>query len=482
MTAKISIAYDQNDNLVKIQDSVKGQLYFCLNCRERLIANTGNKNIHFYRHHKPKNKEALIECELYSSGASDYGILLNEQVYENKVRFVIDNSFEMKMKLPYLSTSAISRMNYDNLYFSIKVQKNLIFSTNLGKKSSRSYLCVSPEYEYKIGIENEKNAMLLEYQIEKSVKMFKRKALLFKKISGEYINIPYEKTNLSNEFFLLSKTQLSIHSDLITKKYSIINKIHIYQLYLQDLSESIIEWFKNETGYKIVPNRKWIDLVYPNSFQYGKNLVLVETREAEVKVTPHSDRDTLSYLNAEGRQEIVKFNENGIARLILDLNHIYHLRLNHEICNDLTLKRVSEIKPATNYSTNILVNGHLDEIGIESFDRAYSVESANSFYVFNENEFPVRMKGFENQLPKITHFPFIGTIHKKNENNRTELLKWKLLLEPTQWVIVKNSEFMDVLKLVKESNSPNRAFYFTQLLNNYNKLPRNFIKVIRGGN
>lgn len=482
MTAKINIAIDDNGNYVKIQDAVKGQLYYCLNCRERLIANTGNNNIHFYRHHNTKNRDTLIECELYSSGDSDYGILLNEQLYENKVRFTIDKSLKMKMKLPYLSGSSISRMNFDNLYFFIKVQNNRIFSTDLGKRSNRSYLDVSPEYEYIVEIENERNAKLLEYEIEKSVRLFQRKALLFKKISGEYINIPYEKTNLSNELFLLSMKQLPEHSDLILKNYSISNGIHIYQFYLQDLTESLIKWFKKETGYTIVPNRKWIDLVYPNSFQYGEHSVLVETEEVVVKVTPHSSKDTLSYFNVDGQQEILKVNENGIAQLSLERNHIYHLRLNHEICNELTLKRICEIETVTDYSASILVNGQLDEIDARSFERAYSVESASTFYVFNQDEYPIKTNSLEQQLPKAVHFPFIGTMHKRRENDRTDLVRWELLFAPIQWGIVKNSEFMDVLKMVKKSNLPNQSIYIAELLKNYNKLPKDLVKIIRGGN
>lgn len=481
MTAKINIAIDDNGNYVKIQDAIKGQLYYCLNCKERLIANTGNNNIHFYRHHNTKDRDTLIECELYSSGDSDYGILLNEQFYENKVRFTIDKSLKMKMKLPYLSGSSISRMNFDNLYFFIKVQNDRIFSTDLGKRSNRSYLDVSPDYEYIIEIENERNAKLLEYEIEKSVRLFQRKALLFKKISGEYINIPYEKTNLSNDLFLLSMKQLPEHSDLILKNYSISNGIHIYQFYLQELSESIIEWFKKETGYTIVPNRKWIDLVYPNSFQYGEHSVLVETDEVLVKVTPHSGKDTLSYFNVTGQKEIVSVDENGIAQLNLERNHIYHLRLNHEICNEITLKRICEIEPATNYSANILVNSQLYEINAQGFERAYSVESESVFHVFLQDGYPYQTKVIEKQLPKAVHFPFIGTIHKRRENGRANLLNWGLLFTSMHWDVVKNSEFMDVLKMVKESKMPNRSIYIAELFKNYNKLPKEFVKIIRGG-
>lgn len=481
LTAKINIAIDHNGNYVKIQDAIKGQLYYCLNCKERLIANTGNNNIHFYRHHNRKDRKTLIECELYSSGDSDYGILLNEQIYENKVRFIIDKSLNMKMKLPYLSGSSISRMNFDDLYFSIKVQSNRIFSTDLGKRSNRSYLDISPELEYIVEVENERNAKLLEYEIERSVRLFQRKALLFKKINGEYINIPYEKTNLSNELFLLSMKQLPEHSDLILKNYSINNGIHIYQFYLQELTESIIEWFKKETGYTIVPNRKWIDSVYPNSFQYGEHALLVETDEVVVKVTPHSGKDTLSYINVDGQQEILKVNENGIAQLSLERNHIYHVRLNHEICNELTLKRISEIEPVTGYSSNILVNGQLDEVDAQSFERAYSVESASTFYVFNQDEYPIKTNSLEQQLPKAVHFPFIGTMHKRRENGRVNLVVWELLLTQMQWGIVKNSEFMDILKMVQESNLPNRSIYIAELLKNYNKLPKNLVNIIRGG-
>ena len=481
MKAKINIAIDENDNYVKIQDAVKGQLYYCLNCKERLIANTGNNNIHFYRHHNTKDRDTLIECELYSSGDSDYGILLNEQIYENKVRFTIDKSMNMKMKLPYLSESSISRMNFDDLYFTIKVQSNRIFSTYLGKRSNRSYVDISPEIEYIIEIENKRNAELLEYEIEKSVRLFQRKALLFKKISGEYINIPYEKTNLSNELFMLSTKPLPEHSDLIIKNYSISNEFHIYQFYLQDLTESLIEWFKKETGYTIIPNRKWIDLIYPNSFQYGDYALLVEADNVLIKVTPHSGNDTISYFNMDEQKEILKVDENGIAQLNLERNHIYHLRLNHEICNEITLKRVCEIETATDFSVNILVNGQLPEISTQCFERAYSVESESTFYVYLKDEYPFQTKVIEKQFPEAVHFPFIGTIHKRNENGRVNLVIWELLLTSIQWEVVKNSEFMNVLKMVKESNLPNKSIYIAELLKKYNRLPKEFVKFIRGG-
>ncbi len=481
LTAKINIAIDQKGNYVKIQDAVKGQLYYCLNCKERLIANTGDHNIHFYRHHNKKNREALIECELYSSSDSDYGILLNEQIYENKVRFIFDKSLNLKMKLPYLSRSSLARMNFDDLYFSVTVQGNRIFSTGLGKRSNRGYLDVSLEYEYLVEIENERNAKLLEYVIEKKVQLFQRQTLLFKKISGEYINIPYEKTNLSNELFLLSTKKLPRHSDLILKQYSISNGIHIYHFYIDNLTESLIDWFKKETGYTIIPNRKWIDLFYPNSFQYGDYSLLVETDKVLVKVTPHSSKDTLGYFNKNGQKEVLKVDEDGIAELDLEQNHMYHLRLNHEICNELTLKRISEIEPVTDYSTSILVNGQLDEIDAQSFERAYSVESASAFYVFKQDEYPIKTNSLEQQLPKAVHFPFIGTMHRRRVNGKENLVSWELLLNSMQWGIVKNSEFMDVFKMVKESNLPNRSIYIAELLKNYNMLPKDFVKIIRGG-
>lgn len=481
LTAKINIAVNHNGDYVKIQDAVKGQLYYCLNCKERLIANTGDRNIHFFRHHNKKNRDALIECELYSSGDSDYAILLNEQIYENKVRFIIDKSFNMKMKLPYLSSSSISRMNFDDLYFSVTVQGNCIFSTELGKRSNRSFLDVSLEYEYIVEIENERNAKLLEYEIEKTVRLLQGKALLFKEISGEYINIPYEKTNLSNELFLLSTKKLPRHSDLILKQYLISDGVHIYHFYLDDLTESLIDWFKKETGYTIIPNRKWLDLFYPNSFQYGDYSLLVDTDKVLVKVTPHSSKDTLSYLNKNGQKEVLKVDEDGIAELNLEHNHIYHLRLNHEICNEITVKRISEIEPATEYSANVIVDDQLYNINTQYFERPYSVESESYFHVFDQDEYPYRTKIIEKQLPKAVHFPFIVTIHRRSENLKANLLKWELLFTSMHWRTVKNSEFMDVLKMVKESNLPNQSIYIVELLKNYNKLPRDFVKIIRGG-
>lgn len=479
MTAKISVAFDQKGNYINIQDAVKGGVYYCLNCKERVSAAKGKKNIHHYRHVTKKDKEKLAECELYTAGDSDFTVLLNEQLYENKVRFILDQSLEMKIKLPYLNKSAISRMNFDDLYFSIQIESNVIYSTNLGKESNRRYLPVSITPEYIIEIKNEKNAKLLEYDIEKNPKLFQRRMILFKKINGEFINIPYDKTNLSDEFFLVSNQEIIMHSDIKLKKHLDNMGVHIYHCFLDNLSNSLIEWFRMVTGYNIIPNRKWIDLVFPNSFQYSNHCMLVETNNVLIQVTPYTENDKISVTNTKGKVITLENIESSIFRLNLEFNQVYNLRLNHEISNEITLKRIHEIHPTSNYSPEVLLNNKVYNIVGNSFEKAYSIESENNFIVFSSNECPYVTKFLE-QIPKAVHFPFIGTIYKRKELKEAEL-EWGLLLTSQKWEVVMNHEYMSVLNTLKQNRVNNQSTYIAKLLKNYNRLPKEFINTIRGG-
>lgn len=480
MTAKISVAFDQEGNYIDIKDAVKGGVYYCFNCKERVFAAKGEKNIHHYRHVTKKDKEKLAECELYTSGDSDFMVLLNEQFHENKVRFILNQSLEMKIKLPYIEKSAILRMNFDDLYFSIQIEGNEIYSVNLGKKSDKRCLPISIKPEYIIEIKNEKNAKLLGYDIEKNPKLFQRRMVLFKKINGEFINIPYDKTNLSGEFFLVSNQEIIMHSDITLKKHLDNNGIHIYHCFLNNLSNPLIEWFRMVTGYNIIPNRKWIDLVSPNSFQYSNHCMLVETNKVLIQVTPYTENDKISFTNTKGEVVISEKDESDIFRLNLEFNQVYNLRLEHEISNEITLKRIHEIHPTSNYSPEVLLNNKVYNIVGDSFDQAYSIESENKFNVFPSDEYPYVTKFLEKQLPLAVHFPFIGTIHKRKAPKKVEL-EWESLLTSQKWEVVMNHEFMNVLNTLKQNRVNNQSTYIAKLLHNYNRLPKEFINSIRGG-
>ncbi|MGE7023812.1 hypothetical protein [Solibacillus cecembensis] len=481
MTAKINIALDDEGKYVKVQDAVKRQKYFCLNCAEALIPNKGEKNIHYYRHFTKKGEAELIECELYLSNESDYGVLMDEQSYENKIRFVIDESLNIKIKLPSLDRSAFVRMDIDNLYFSIQVQNNSIYSTDLGSRNLKRYLDVTPEKEYNIEFINERKARLLEYEIVDKIQLFSNKTLLFKKSSGEFINISYLKTNLSDEFFLLSLGPLNIHSDLILKNDAIKNGIYMYHLFLENLTDQLINWFEKDTNYTIVPNRKWIDLIYPNCFQYSEYSTLVETEKVILKVTPSSIKDRIVYLNATGEKEFLLVDENGHAEVELEVNRAYDFHLNHVICNELRVMRVKEILLTSKYAMNILNKGEAKNIAALQLSKRLSIESKSDFQVFLKNEYPFWVKNFEGKVPEALHFPFIGTIYRTKKSNINGQLDWELILSSNQYLVVKNSEYTSLLKWLKSSDLPQKPIYIAHLLKHYNKLPKEMIKILRGG-
>lgn len=482
MTARINIALDINGTYVKIQEAVSGQFYTCINCGERLIANKGNKNIPFYRHYNAQDRETLIECELYASGDSDSIVLMNEQLYENKVRFVVDDSFNLKVKFPYLSSSSISRMNFDDLYFFIKVENRKIFSAELGKMSNDRFIEVAIKDIYNIEIENERNARLLDYDIQSHIQLFHSRALIFKKINGEFINIPYEKTNLSDEFFLFTKKKIHDHSDLIRKNDSVINGVYTYHFYIEELTESLIRWFKINTGYTIIPHRKWIDMIYPNSFEFENHKIIVCEEEVHIKVTPISAKDNLIFTDIDDNNKRLSVHESGIVKIKLVPNHPYHITLNHEISNELTIEYKQEINPHSSFVPTIMLNDQLEEIMTRSFSEPYSIESAERFYVFNRNEYPVETKSIQGELPTAIHFPFLGTMYKKEMKKEEDLINLELLRKPTQWLLVNHREFIEFFYYVQQSNIPNRSLYINKLLENYNKLPKEIISVIRGGN
>ena len=185
------MAVDHEGKYVKIQEAVRGQEYFCLNCKEKLIPSMGNKNIHHFRHFNKKDRAALIECELYSSDDSDYEVLLNEQSYENRFRFIIDQSYNLKIRLPYLKSTAFSRMNVDDLYFNVQILGESVFSSDLGQKSKVRYVDIPLQHVYNVQVDKKKNAKLLNYEVQAKIPLFQNKVLLFKKMNGEFINIPY---------------------------------------------------------------------------------------------------------------------------------------------------------------------------------------------------------------------------------------------------------------------------------------------------
>src|SRR5690625_1766743 len=303
VSAKINIARDQYGNYTKIEDAVTGGLYYCLNCGERLIANKGNKNIHFYKHFNQKGSKKEIECELYSSSKAAHSEQLVEHRYVNKVRFIITDTFKLKMKLPHLEPCSMVKMDKENLYFSINVQDARLHSTNLVKEKKQNYLSITPELKYMLIIKNKTNADALGYVIEDNIYLFKEEVLLFKKVSGEYINIPYRKTNLSEEFYVLSRTELKVPAELTQINYKNSNAIHFYHFYLDELTDSLIEWFLKHTGYRIIPNRKWMNMVYPSIFQYSGESILIETNKALIKVTETKKNEKIFYLNKSGQIE-----------------------------------------------------------------------------------------------------------------------------------------------------------------------------------
>src|SRR5690625_7543964 len=131
MTAKINIAKDRYGNYIKIGDAIRGQNYYCLYCGERLIANKGAKNIHFYKPYN-KDKKDIIECELYSSSKSVDNEQIEGHLYENIVRFIVDNTFNSTMKIHHLDSKYMVILNMENLYFSINSQNDRILCTISG--------------------------------------------------------------------------------------------------------------------------------------------------------------------------------------------------------------------------------------------------------------------------------------------------------------------------------------------------------------
>lgn len=480
MTAKINIAKDQYGNYVKIGDAMRGQKYYCLHCGEKLIANKGTKNIHFYKHYN-KDKNEIIECELYSSSKSVDIEQLEEHLYENKARFIVDDSFNLNMKIPHLDSKSMVRMNNENLYFSINLQNHRIHSTNLGKGSKQNYLSVTPKVKYRLEVENKRNAITLGYVIEENIQLLEREVLLFKKISGEYINIPYQKTNLSDEFYLLSMVELKIPEELIQINYKNSNSFHFYHCCLEVLTDTLKEWFMQETGYTIVSNRKWMDLIYPSTFQYSDASILIQSNKALIKVTEHSKNERIFYLDQDGEIEYLKVDGEGIAHLNLEYNHIYNLHLDHEISNEISVKRVKSVEPSSNYTPDFLIDSELSTINNQTFERRYSIESDIDFFVYSNANYPYRTRSLEKQLPEALHFPHIGTIYKFKNKSKETLLSFELLFTSEQWQLVKNSEFMYVMKMVNKSHNQKRALYIAELIKNYNKLPEKLIKIIRGG-
>src|SRR5699024_1244952 len=105
------------------------------------------------------------------------------------------------------------------------------------------------------------------------------------------------------------------------------------------INEGIKNWFIKNTNYSIVSNRKWIDIVYPNSFKYdGK--ILINEKKLKILVTPYNNNDQLTYLSSDNKQTQVSFDKNGIVEIQLEKNHIYNFSLNHEIANELSVERV----------------------------------------------------------------------------------------------------------------------------------------------
>lgn len=473
------MAINSKGKYVKIQDALREDTYYCIECNGRLIPNKGTSRIHYFNHYIEKGKSGLIECELYSYSNADYEILINEQIYENRVRFVIDEFLNIKIKLPSLGRSAFIRMNHDDLYFSVQVQDSRIYSTELGIRNRERYLDVSFEKEYIIEFTNNRHALLLDYEVIDRIKTFTNKTLLFKKIGGEFISTPYSSTNLSDDFFVISTFPLADHENLIIKNHAISNGIYIYHFFIEFLTDSLISWFKKETNYTVIPNRKWIDLIYPNSYQYSEKSMLIEGEKVILKVTPNTIVDHVFYVNTKDEKIVLEVDGDGYVELDLELNHSYTFRLNHAVCNEITVTRVKEILTVSNFPLNVLINKKISIMKTTSFDKPFSIESDRYFQVFYTNEYPFQTKSFENRIPEFLHYPFIGTMYKGKTLDLSGKIDWDSLISTNQYSVVKNSEFIRVLNALKKSTSPNKKILIAYLLRNYNKLPIELIKVLR---
>lgn len=470
---------------VSIQQAVRGKEYFCLNCKERLFPSFGDKNIHHFRHFNKKDRAALKECELYSSGDSSYEVLYNEQSYENFVRFTIDQAFEFKIILPYLEEEQFSKMNLDNLYFNVQIEDKKIFSSDLGRKSKIRYFNVPLEQEYQVCIDEKKNAEQLKYNIGDKYSLIQKKVLLFKKMKGEFINIPYQKTNLSDEFYLISKNRLDWSDELILINKKIINGIYVYHFYLEELTDSLVGWFKRETDYIVVHNRKWIDLFYPVRFQYSYDAILIDTEQIQLKITDSMRTDVLTILD-HTREKILKQSpdKNGNLKYDLKLNNIYTFQLNNELSNELTIKRVQKIHQCSSYMPLVQINKQpYDFKVINMFNSIYTTESDLYFKVFMKYCYPYQTKEVSDVLPNIIHFPYLGTIYEAEKVNKSfcGLLELKTFINQNKYIVVKNSEFRMVFDFIKNSKSPNKLMIMNILSEKYNNLPKQIVKQLRKG-
>ena len=421
------------------------------------------------------------DCFLYSSADSDYSILYYESQYANKVRFVIDENFNLKIRFPILSNKAHYQMHTHDYYFRIIVGSEELFSSNLTKNNNENYLPIKFLEEYDIFYENIRHARLLEYEVLNKISLISDRPVLFKKISGEFVNIPYNKTNLSEEFFLISKSELTFVNDIIVKDYKCVNGIHIYYLYAREINERIKTWFSVNTNYVIVPNRKWIDIFYPNSFMYDEK-ILINDRKLKIKVTPYNKKDMLTYLSPDNKQIQVPFNRNGTAEIYLDKGYIYNFSLNHEIANELTVQRVDELNNEGFLYPTYLNDKLLDLNTPTNLKRKiFSVESEKSVHVYRDDKAPLIVKQIESNDIEAVHIPYIATYKSKSKEKADKQINISAIIRLTKWTTSTTEEFQRVLNYVKQSNVDNKNRYINNLLSNYNKLPLNLLYELRRG-
>lgn len=477
MTTKINFAFDPSGNIVHIKDAIRGGEYYCVYCEDRLFAAKGKKQIHHFRHFSKDNESEY--CHLYSSSDSDYTILYEEEKWKNKLRFVIDSGLELKLKFPTIPSELIAKMNKEDRYFNIYVQDKNISSIFLDEKRGENYLKVNIAEDYRIIYEKLENAKSLNYETIEQISLLENETLLFKNVGGEFINIPYSKTSLSEEFYIISRKKLILNNEIIIKNYQYINNLYIYHLYINEVNEQIITWFARNTHYNIVPNRKWLDLIEPNTFLYDESVILIEDADVLLKVTPPSRHDRINFIDERGYHNNLLFDNDGFIRINLAMNHLYNFSLRHEIANNLSIKRVENININGNmYDINI--NGSKFVLPIQLREEKVKVESDKLFYVYQKDDIPLEMDFYFDTLHSPIHFPYIGTVlpYIKPEQLDKNLLN--SILYENLWVTTSNRLFMKIFNLVNNLNDIHKGRYIKILLSNYNKLPYKLVKNLKG--
>lgn len=479
MTVKINMAIDISGKIVHIRNAVRGNDYFCIYCGDYLYATLGDIQTHHFRH-KSKDSESKY-CHLYSSGKNDYSILYNKEIWKNKPRFVIDEEFKIQLKLPTLSRESYIKMVKEDLYFSIYVDNQEKFSTHLNEVQNKNYVPVEPAKKYNISYKYKQNAQTLNYDIINEITLLDKTTLLFKNISGEFINIPYPKTSLSEEFFILSSRKLTLSNNFKIKKYKTKHNYFLYHLFIDEVNIDVINWFSKNTHYTVVPNRKWIDLIYPNNFSYKNSTLLVDSEYVTLQVTPFSHKDTLIFKDEYNYFNSLSFMKNGTLTIDLAMNHTYNFSLKHEIANCLSIKRVKSLSNE-GHLYNIQVNNQ----PLKSFkylDKDYiKITSEKEFYIYNNIDIPLSTKRFQNKLNWKIHFPFIGTIQAQKKSKERSLNKEFLQLVSNHevWVPVNPSLYKKLINEIKKINTVNKNNYLKILYKNYNKLPYKLLKNLKG--